>query len=64
MDPGRLYDGRRQHQGRRPARTPAQTARTRRVVLWALAAMTATQCCFWGGTIVAGATWLLGWWDR
>lgn len=64
MTPGRIYDGRRQHQGRRPSRTPAQRAQTRRVALWVLGGIAAAQCCFWGGILVAGGTWLLGWWDR
>lgn len=57
MNPGRLYDGRRQYQGRRPPRTPSQGHGTGFVILFVFAAV----CCFCGGGVVAAALWLLGW---
>lgn len=52
-----MYDGRRQHQGRRPPRTPGQ----HRAVGYAVLAAVVGIACFCGGGIVAAALWLLGW---
>lgn len=57
MDRGRMYNGRRQHQGRRPPRTPRQ----HRAVGYAVLAAVVGIACFCGGGIVAAALWLLGW---
>ena len=63
MDPGTLYDGRRQHQGRRPPRTPAQQRLARRLG-YGIALAGAGVLCFCGGILVAGLSWLLGWYQR
>ena len=60
MTRGTLYDGRRQYQGRRPARTPAQSRRARKLGYW-IAGVTLGLACFCGGALATAAMWLLGW---
>jgi hypothetical protein len=62
VNTGRVYDGRRQHQGRRPPRTPAQQRLARRVG-YGIAFTVVAAACVCGGILVAAATWLLGWYQ-
>jgi len=62
VNPGTLYDGRRQHQGRRPPRTPQQ-ARLARRIGYGIAAVIVAAACVCGGGLVAAISWLFGWYQ-